>query len=44
MTDILLIVFASISVFMASLFSTVTGFGFALVAVPFWVRMKRLCL
>ena len=35
MTDILLIVFVSISVFMASLFSTVTGFGFALVAVPF---------
>lgn len=33
MTDILLIVFVSISVFMASLFSTVTGFGFALVAV-----------
>lgn len=27
--------FVSISVFMASLFSTVTGFGFALVAVPF---------
>ena len=35
MTDMLLIVFVSISVFMASLFSTVTGFGFALVAVPF---------
>ena len=35
MTEILLIVFVSISVFMASLFSTVTGFGFALVAVPF---------
>ena len=35
MTDALLIVVVSISVFMASLFSTVTGFGFALVAVPF---------
>lgn len=35
MTDALLIAVVSISVFMASLFSTVTGFGFALVAVPF---------
>ena len=35
MTDALLIAIVSISVFVASLFSTVTGFGFALVAVPF---------
>ena len=35
MTDILLIVFVSISVFMASLYSTDTGVDFALVAVPY---------